>query len=222
MNEVCSNVYYSNKYFRIFILLFVFTSVFCNFQIELRHELSSAQDELDFFNALDNLQSTLKKNNNFLKKNSVIKFQPRFNSVDEMESKEQNERRKLKNFLLYLTNFKNSQYVGTISVGNPPQNIDVIFDTGSSNFWITSKDCLDPGCLMHKSFNGKLSKTYKKIGTRVEVEFGSGKVEGLFSRDNVQFGPLLIKDQEFGEILREEGSIFTKLKFSGKKNKPYI
>ena len=49
----------------------------------------------------------------------------------------------------------------------------------------------------------------------MEVEFGSGKVDGVFSRDDVRFGPLFIKNQEFGEIIKEEGEIFKKIKFEG-------
>lgn len=231
VNEVALKKKYRNlkNYFfmkdkRLFLYMiaciFMISPITCNFQIQLRHEPVSPKEEFDFFNNLDIMQGKLNRNRplgaaSFLK-NKELKYQPRFNSVEKVQkaSKIESEK-KLRNFLVSLTNFKNSQYVGTISIGNPPQNIDVIFDTGSSNFWITSKDCLDPGCLMHNSYNGRLSNTYKKIGTRVEVEFGSGVVEGVFSKDTVNFGPLSIVNQEFGEILREDGSIFTKLKFSG-------
>jgi hypothetical protein len=219
VNEVYWLLNLSNKNSKLLILFsFILASISCNYKIDLRHQPASLAEESNFFNALEKIQK-MAMNNKFSKKKIPFQYQPRFNSVDEtgMETseKEMAARKKLRNFLVYLTNFKNSQYVGSIAVGNPPQKVDVIFDTGSSNFWITSKDCLDPGCLIHKSFNGKLSKTYKKLGTRVEVEFGSGKVEGVFSRDTIYFGPLTIKEQEFGEILKEEGEIFTKLKFSG-------
>jgi hypothetical protein len=217
-NEVYIVLNYSNKH-TIFFLFFclILARISCNYRIDLRHEPQSTDEEHKFFDNLEKMQNMVMKNN--YSSNRSLKYQPRFNSVDEtgMEAseKEMVERKRLRNFLIYLTNFKNSQYVGTIAIGSPPQKVDVIFDTGSSNFWITSIDCKDPGCLIHKSFNGKLSKTYRKLGTRVEVEFGSGKVEGVFSRDSVYFGPLVINDQEFGEILREHGEIFTKLKFSG-------
>ena len=220
VNEVHSVPKYSKlvciKLCLIILLLLVDYSK-CNFQIDLRHVGPSRQEEADFFSALDNAHMALKKNSNFLKIKN--KFQPRFASIENSKSNLDSEaEKKLRNVLVLLTNYKNSQYVGTIAVGNPPQKIDVIFDTGSSNFWITSKDCRDPGCLIQKSFNGKISSTYKKLGTRVEVEFGSGKVEGVFCKDTVHFGPLNIDNQEFGEIIREEGEIFTKLKFSGNKN----
>jgi len=213
INEVSmfKNVLFSKKFILI-ILLILQNFINCNYQIILRHEPPNFREETDFFNALEKMQTSLlnKNSKSFLKSN--LKYQPRFST--KANNEEQSEK-KLKNFLLYLTNFKNSQYVGTIAIGNPPQNIDVIFDTGSSNFWITSKDCMDAGCLVHKSFNGKLSNTYHRLNTRVEVEFGSGKVEGVFCKDTIHFGPLTINNQEFGEILKEDGEIFTKLKFSG-------
>jgi hypothetical protein len=226
VNEVYSLLNYSKvgniayKKFIVFFVIFILQILLsCSYEISLRHELPSLKEENDFFNLLDQLQGSLKKKNkkSFLKNNN-IKYQPRFSAVENNDQNlnEETAERKFKNFLVYLTNFKNSQYVGTIAIGTPPQKIDVIFDTGSSNFWITSKDCRDPGCLVHKSFNGHASSTYKKLGTRVEVEFGSGKVEGVFCKDTVHFGPLTIKNQEFGEILKEEGEIFVKLKFSGK------
>lgn len=216
VNEVYSVANYS-KFFCIKICLIILLLVHCsksNLQINLRHVGPSPEEEARFFDALDHAQMSINKKTKFLKIKKI--FQARFSSIENSKNSVDSEaEKKLKNVLLYLTNYKNSQYVGTIAVGTPPQKIDVIFDTGSSNFWITSKDCMDPGCLIQKSFNSKISQTYKKLGTRVEVEFGSGKVEGVFCKDTVHFGPLIIPNQEFGEIMKEEGEIFTKLKFSG-------
>lgn len=174
------------------------------YEDELFDLLEKAQKNLEF--SRKNL-STLKKFESNL--NKKIETQPRF-----VQGK--TKAKTLNNLSLYLSNFKNSQYIGTISVGNPPQLIDIIFDTGSSNFWINSSKCKNKGCLMHKSFDSNKSKTYVKGEKRVEVEFGSGIINGVFCRDSISIGNVKIDNQEFGEIEEVEGEVFNKLKFSGK------
>ena len=37
--------------------------------------------------------------------------------------------------------FSNVQYYGEVSIGSTEQQFEVIFDTGSSNLWVPSKEC---------------------------------------------------------------------------------
>ena len=46
-----------------------------------------------------------------------------------------------------LKNYCNWNYVGTINVGNPPQELRTIFDTGSTNIWMLSSLCQSEGIL---------------------------------------------------------------------------
>lgn len=122
-------------------------------QINLKHNHVTEQDEFHLFDDLQKIQDTL-NSPNFL----TQRYIPRFKNQEKTSLTINN------SIFMYLNNFKNSQYVGNLSIGNPPQEIDVIFDTGSSNFWITSVDCLDPGCLSHKSFDGSKSSSYSRVG----------------------------------------------------------
>ena len=96
-----------------------------------------------------------------------------------------------------LRNFKNTQYVGTIGVGTPPQRFDVIFDTGSSNLWIPSVACAPTPA--HARFDARRSPTYATNGSLFGIRYGTGDVRA-WSRDVVALGPLAVARQRFGEV----------------------
>jgi pepsin A len=182
--------------------------------IELYKIAIDEKHENELFDLIEKSQKNIETNysmKNFRKNlNKKIESQPRF-----IQGKLKNPKKTLSNMAIFLSNFKNSQYIAKIGIGNPPQMIDVIFDTGSSNFWINSSKCRNKGCLINQSYNSTLSNTYIKGGKKVEVEFGSGIIYGSFCKDTIKIGSLEIPQQEFGEIEEVEGDIFTKLKFSG-------
>ncbi|CAG9320343.1 unnamed protein product [Blepharisma stoltei] len=114
-----------------------------------------------------------------------------------------------------LKNFANTQFVGSVGIGNPPQFLDVIFDTGSANFWVNSKLCKDPPCLQHDAYDHTKSSDYETYGPQVEVTFGTGSIEGIINYDTVTFAGLTLHHQTFGEITDEEGEVFDDGKFCG-------
>merc|ERR1719160_1020300 len=98
-----------------------------------------------------------------------------------------------------------SDYFGTISIGSPPQDFVVLFDTGSGNLLVPSTLCDDKSCLKHKRFNSSLSTSVKDIafsnkpdtpvgddGDRdvLNLGFGTGKVDGVIMRDKVCIGSI--------------------------------
>lgn len=114
-----------------------------------------------------------------------------------------------------MKNYKNTQYVGVIQIGDPPQEIPVIFDTGSGNLWVTSSLCKAFSCTNHISYSRAKSNKFKKIGLGVQVTFGTGVVSGEINEDQFKVGNLEIPKQKFGEILDESGDVFQAGKFSG-------
>jgi cathepsin D len=120
-----------------------------------------------------------------------------------------------KEIAMSLKNIKNTQYVGTIGIGTPPQNIHVIFDTGSANLWVTSSLCHSDACGMHESYDHSKSSTYVENGEEVSVRFGTGDIEGMLSADDFHVGPMVVKKQTFGEITVENGNVFATDHFAG-------
>ncbi len=99
---------------------------------------------------------------------------------------------------------KASEYSGKVSVGNPPQEFELVFDTGSANFIITSSKC--ENC-KHRKYNSDLSKTSSKVEKlnkinsdyfthstidhdEIFIRFGTGDVNCLMTRDSVCLGGL--------------------------------
>jgi len=114
-----------------------------------------------------------------------------------------------------LVNYMDAQYYGPISIGTPPQEFNVIFDTGSSNTWVPSSKCYSISCLLHRRFDSSASSTFQANNTAFQIRYGSGAVEGFISRDVMEIGGIRIEGQDFGEVTKEPGFTFALGKFDG-------
>lgn len=96
-----------------------------------------------------------------------------------------------------IKDYFNVDYYGTISIGTPPQDFQVIFDTGSSNLWVPSVSCVD---CPTSQYNHDLSSTYQPDVAPFEIVYGSGNVTGRFSIDTISLADgLKVSNQRFGE-----------------------
>jgi hypothetical protein len=94
-----------------------------------------------------------------------------------------------------------TEYWGKITVGTPPQEFTVIFDTGSGNLIIPGNDCAVAACNAHKKYSPTSSSTSIKMGksgTSLElnpndkkdatVKFGTGEIHGHFYGEKLCLG----------------------------------
>ncbi|XP_069315675.1 cathepsin E isoform X2 [Eulemur rufifrons] len=114
-----------------------------------------------------------------------------------------------------LVNYLDMEYFGTISIGSPPQNFTVIFDTGSSNLWVPSVYCTSPACKTHAKFYPSQSDTYSQQGQHFSIQYGTGSLSGIIGADQVSVEGLTVAGQQFGESVTEPGNTFVDAEFDG-------
>lgn len=103
-----------------------------------------------------------------------------------------------------LINSFDTEFYGDIQIGTPPQKFTVVFDTGSSNFWIPGPRCTKDACIGKKLFNPKLSKSYKGSKTPVSFQYDTGYADGVLVRDTVNIAGMTLENMPFAEVDRME------------------
>ncbi|KAJ7411424.1 Cathepsin E [Pitangus sulphuratus] len=114
-----------------------------------------------------------------------------------------------------LYDYMNAQYYGVVNVGTPPQRFTVVFDTGSSNFWVPSAYCISEACRVHQKFKSFKSDSYEHGGEAFSLQYGSGQLLGIAGKDTLQISNISIKGQDFGESVFEPGTTFVLAHFDG-------
>ncbi|KAI0081991.1 acid protease [Panus rudis PR-1116 ss-1] len=92
-----------------------------------------------------------------------------------------------------------SSYLGTVSIGTPPQQFNVVLDTGSSDLWVAANGCqnCDP---VTPTFDPTKSSTIARTTTasgesQVDIHYGSGQVAGIVADDVVSMGGFTNQNQ---------------------------
>jgi len=106
-----------------------------------------------------------------------------------------------------------TQFYGEVHVGTPAQTFTVLFDSGSSNFWLPSTSCSSFECLLYRRYNPKASSTYEPNGKKISIAYGKGSITGVLMRDNVEFAGMRLKNITFAGLSSMSG--LSNLNFDG-------
>lgn len=120
------------------------------------------------------------------------------------------------------------EYVGTIGVGTrnvsssnaslaskvgavPEAELNVIYDTGSSDLWVASDLCDNRTCLLGSRpyFNHSRSLTFQQepSGDRLTTYYGSGAFRGVPGVDDVRLGTVVARGQRMGLVTKQRGAL---------------
>jgi len=91
------------------------------------------------------------------------------------------------------------EYYGNVSIGTPPQQFKVQFDTGSSDLWVPSVTCTNCTGHHHK-YNSSQSSTYHANGANFSITYGDGdNVKGILSQETVGLGTQKVANYTFAQ-----------------------
>jgi hypothetical protein len=104
-----------------------------------------------------------------------------------------------------IKDYSNAQYYGVVKIGTPPQEFQVIYDTGSSNLWVPEVGCVHCGYkFIHggkNKYDASLSETFMEDGSEFSIQYGSGAVSGKFEKDTVTLAQDIdVENQMFATI----------------------
>ena len=124
-----------------------------------------------------------------------------------------------------LTNNNGLQYFGKIYVGEPGQQFQVIFDTGSKDLWVPGPRCSGGGCEPHTKFLPLSSTTFISPHTADKIiSYGTGEVKVESATDTIRVcdedsgcfaSAMEAKSQPVGLATRATEQPFRKLPFDG-------
>ncbi|KAH7925606.1 acid protease [Leucogyrophana mollusca] len=87
-----------------------------------------------------------------------------------------------------------SSYSGVVSIGTPPQNLNLVLDTGSSDLWMATTQCTTctPDII---TFDPSKSSSFKTSASNTQIQYGSGNAQGTVSQDTVSMGGFTVSAQ---------------------------
>ncbi|KAI0632386.1 acid protease [Trametes polyzona] len=100
------------------------------------------------------------------------------------------------------------EWTGPITIGNPPQNFTIDFDTGSSDLWVPTISCVE--CKNHAQYDPAESSSSKKRNGTFSIRYGDGSTtSGIPYSDTVVVGGVQVTDQVFAAVTNESAQFTT-------------
>jgi len=111
-------------------------------------------------------------------------------------------------------------YWGTITLGTPPQQFKVIFDTGSGNLILPAKNCNMAGCNPHRKYNPQESTSgaavvNEKGESSTEISFGTGDISGDYYKDQFCIADGMCTEVRFVAATAQSPEPFSDTPFDG-------
>ncbi|KAF9474318.1 acid protease [Pholiota conissans] len=108
-----------------------------------------------------------------------------------------------------------NDYFASLEIGSPPQTLNVILDTGSSDLWLAGSTCssgCDPQALLYQSsksssFQGGTGNALSGLGVTIKLNYGSGSATGRTGQETVSMGGFTLTNQVFLDVSQVSGNI---------------
>ncbi|CAK0846823.1 unnamed protein product [Prorocentrum cordatum] len=102
-------------------------------------------------------------------------------------------------------------YFGTVTIGDPKQSFEVVFDSGSGNLLVPASDCESDACLLHSRYNQTASPNARRVPCNASdpeglgmaiIHFGTGSTSGRCVEDQVCVGSVCYTGPTFSTMER--------------------
>lgn len=112
-----------------------------------------------------------------------------------------------------LEDTQDAVYYGPLSIGTPPQQTTIDFDTGSADLLVPTENCSGCGSPL---FNTAQSSTFQASSQPFEIQYGDGsQAMGTLAADTVTVAGLTVQNQVFAAITQESGDFSSGGIFAG-------
>ncbi|KIM21632.1 hypothetical protein M408DRAFT_333341 [Serendipita vermifera MAFF 305830] len=122
------------------------------------------------------------------------------------EKKNNHERRQSWETLGISSYYGDALYYASVKIGTPPQTVDLLIDTGSTDLYVQSSTCRTCNLSLvqpyfddsQSSFDASRSTSFTQLATQVQLSYADGSVvSGGVARDKITLGSFTVPNQTF-------------------------